>query len=235
MADYFDHYAQVNQLDYSGRRRLWAAFDETIGPWVPDDRTAKLLDVGCGAGLVLEWLHARGWQGAYGVDVDAGQVAFARSLGLPVEQTTDVPKWLADGPLLDFVLLKDVLEHVPDAEVRPLLDAIAARLKPGARVCLIVPNANGAFAARMRYDDPTHYRAYTEHSLAWSLRQSGFRVENLSGDDCWRPQTLLGAAQFAVRASFRAMRRLEAMAEFGANGLRIPLATNLIAVARVAG
>jgi SAM-dependent methyltransferase len=156
-------------------------------------------------------------------------------LGIRYEVLTAEALAVQEPASFDCVVCMELLEHVPDAEVRPLLDAIAARLKPGARVCLIVPNANGAFAARMRYDDPTHYRAYTEHSLAWSLRQSGFRVENLSGDDCWRPQTLLGAAQFAVRASFRAMRRLEAMAEFGANGLRIPLATNLIAVARVAG
>lgn len=231
MSSYFEHYAAVNRLEEAGRRSHWAHFDRSIARWLPERRDAPILDVGCGAGIALEWLRARGWTAARGVDVDPGQVAFARGLGLRVEHAEDVAAWLDGCGPAAFVLLKDVLEHVPDAGVEPLLAAIARRLAPGGVLYLVVPNASSSFAARMRYIDPTHHRCYTEPSLRWVLARAGLRLRAIRSDDVWVPSTPLQAAKMPVKAVFRAIRRLEALAEFGWDGARMPLSPNLVAIA----
>jgi len=235
MSGYFDHYAAVNRLDDRGRRAHWGHYDRSIGPWMPPDRDARILDVGCGAGLVLEWMRARGWRDARGVDVDPGQVSFARGLGLSVERADDVAAWIRALEPLDFVLLKDVLEHVPDDGVDALLRAIASRLGPSGTLLVVVPNANSSFAARMRHIDPTHHRLYSEHSLRWVLARAGLGTVSVSGDDVWVPTSAMQAMKIPVKAAFRALRRLEALAEFGWDALGMPLSPNMVAVARPAG
>lgn len=234
MSGYFEHYAAVNRLAEADRRAHWHHFDRSLSRWLPADRAARIVDVGCGAGLALEWMVSRGWSAARGVDVDPGQVAFARGLGLTVDLVDDVAAWIDALEPLDFVLLKDVLEHVPDAAVEPLLRSIARRLRPGGTLLVAVPNANASFAARMRYIDPTHHRSYTTESLRWTLARAGLRLETVRSDDVWMPSTLLQAAKMPVKAVFRALRRLEALAEFGADGAAMPLSPNMVAIARPA-
>ena len=233
MHNYFTNfYSIVNDLTAQGRRSHWRYLDKTLGCRLPALATDPLIaDIGCGAGIVMEWLNHRGFQRILGVDRDAGQVQFAQGLGLPVAQSDDVASWLKQQPNPDFVVLKDLLEHMKMEDVHKLLQAIASHLRPGGRIFISVPNANSSFAGRWRYNDATHLRSYTEHSIHWDLAAAGFRVLEIAGDDVWAVGSFLGHFQQAMKRCFRLWRRLEAMAEFGMEGLRLPLGLNLIIVA----
>jgi 2-polyprenyl-3-methyl-5-hydroxy-6-metoxy-1,4-benzoquinol methylase len=234
--DYFEHYQGVNDLSAAGRRSLWFHYRKLFAPLLPQDRGARILDFGCGAGLLVEWLvRDMGYRDVTGVDADAGQVAFARHIDLPVEHAEDATGWLARRGQFDAVILKDVLEHVPDGEDHALLLALNAALRAGGTLILTVPNANSAFAPRYRYIDPTHQRSYTEHTLAYALRQAGFEATHVGADDVWAPRSALGAARILVKLVARGFRRFEALGEFGPAGARLPLSLNLLAVARKLG
>jgi SAM-dependent methyltransferase len=229
---YFGHYARENDLSEQGRRRLWPAYSVLYLPLLPQRKDARILDLGCGAGLLLEWLRDReGYVNLYGVDSDRGQVAFATKLGLRVEQTTADPcAWLVAHQPFDAIVMKDVLEHLPPGVNEKVLVAVFQCLSPRGRLVLTVPNASAAFAARQRYNDPTHYRAYTEYSLTYELEAAGFSSIRVLGEDCWRPGSFRGALRLGVKVVVRAWRRFEAIAEYGQSGIHFPLSPNLLAL-----
>lgn len=232
--EYFEHhYALVNDLSPEGRRRTWFDLSRLYGRWLPADRTARILDLGCGAGVLLEWLRdARGYTNAVGVDVSPGQVDFAAKLGLRVIQRDDPIEWLATQEPFDCVLLIDVLEHLSDDAVHATLRAVLSSLRPGGRLIVRVPNANADFASRYRYIDATHQRSYTEVSLHSTLLASGFVDASIGGDDVWAVRSLPGVARLCLRALARLVRRCSAVGEFGPDGLRMPLSLNLLVTAR---
>lgn len=232
--EYFEHhYALVNDLSPEGRRRTWFDLDRLYGRWLPSDRAVRILDFGCGAGVLLEWLRdGRGYTSALGVDVSQGQVDFATRLGLHVVQRDDPLEWLETQEPFDLILLIDVLEHLSDDDAHATLRAVSTSLRPGGRLVIRVPNANASFASRYRYIDATHQRSYTEISLLSSLRAAGFEEVAIAGDDVWAVRSIAGLVRLFMRAISRFVRRCEAVGEFGPAGLRLPLSLNLLATAR---
>lgn len=228
---YFEHYARQNDLTQEGRRRLWPAYSIIYLRLLPERKDARILDFGCGAGLILEWLREAGYLNLWGVDLDGGQIAFARKLGLKVEQITDSCAWLGKNRPFDVILMKDVLEHLPPGEDERALSRVFQSLSEGGRLLVTVPNASASFAARQRYIDPAHYRAYTEYSLIYALEAAGFPSVRVFGEDYWRPGSLIGALRVGAKAIVRGWRRLEALAEYGRYGMHFPLSPNLLAIA----
>lgn len=229
--DYFEHYKRVNDLSEKGRRSHWKPFDKTLGRFLPRSREAVIVDVGCGAGILLEWLQEKGYRNASGIDLDRGQIGFCEELGLPAEQVVDSAKWLEDHRGIDFLILKDVLEHVPEEQVRILLLAAKRSLSVGGKIYISVPNALSSFATLWRYIDGTHLRSYSENVMRLELVRAGFHVQAVLDDDTWAVSSFSGIVRLVLRTLFRCFRRLEAVGEFGSEGLRTPLGLNLIVVA----
>lgn len=229
---YFEHYARLNDLSPDGRKRVWPDYDRMFSDLLPTDPAARILDVGCGAGLLLEWLKQKSYSNAIGIDADRGQVDFAKRLGLTVEFVNDASEWLLKENGFQLIVMSDVLEHIPRPQVNVLLKSIYAALRPAGTLFARVPNANSSFAARARYIDTTHERSYTELSLTAELAAAGFHHISVSGEPYAVRRSLRGAGRILLLRAFRAWRRLEAIAELGVPGLAIPLSLNLIAVCR---
>ena len=93
----------------------------------------RIVDVGCGAGLICEPLAQRGAQ-VVGVDAAAGNIAAARlhasAGGLRIDYRTGEPdRALQDHESFDVLLLLEVVEHVDDLKAF-VRDAVA-HLAPG--------------------------------------------------------------------------------------------------------
>ena len=93
----------------------------------------RILDVGCGAGLMCEPLASRGAQ-VVGIDAAAKNIAAARlhaaAGGLQVDYRVGEPQAaLRDGESFDVLLLLEVVEHVDD--VPAFVRGAAAHLAPG--------------------------------------------------------------------------------------------------------
>lgn len=144
--------------------------------WLPADRGAPVLDVGCGSGQFLHFLRGEGFTDLSGVDLDAKQVEIGQELGLNCH-CVDVFDHLADeSATFGLVAMLDILEHFTREELFPLLEAISARLRPGGRLIVSVPNAESPDANRAIYADITHEIAFTPTSLEEMLFCHGLKV-----------------------------------------------------------
>ena len=140
-----DLYREMRDDDYlaeeTGRRttanRLLDLVAEQVAPARP-----RLLDVGCGHGLLVDEARRRGWD-ARGLELSADAVAHARdALGLSVEE---VPlDALDEAGCYDAIVMADVLEHVDD--VPGALDRCRALLAPGGALCVATPDPSSRTA-----------------------------------------------------------------------------------------
>jgi hypothetical protein len=117
-------------------------------------------------------------------------VEAAVKLGLPV-QRAEMTTFLAEHPgSMDFVILRNVLEHFYKHEIVEILKLTRAALTAQGSVFIQVPNAETPFGARLRYADFCHEVAFTSSSLAQVLRVCGFdQVETgpiRPGSRSWR-------------------------------------------------
>ena len=239
--DYTRYYLKWHQNTPEHRASMVAMYQRILGPYLPQNRQARMLDVGCGMGFALSTLQSLGFQHLEGFDCDTGQVQACVQAGLnvtqvPVEET--LAHLRARAGVFDFVLSLDVLEHIPVNAVMEVVAAIAGTLRPGGVFLCTVPNANNLIAERWRYNDWTHHNSFTEHSLDFLLYNGGFQDIQIHPIEfqtkpprAWLP---VGAAKhWWLFRFFRLWRRLEMMAELGpAQGRAVPLSLNLLAVAR---
>lgn len=102
----------------------------------------RILDVGCGGGLVSEGMASLGAT-VTGIDASATSIAVARhhagESGLAIDYLCTVPEDLAgQGPVFDAVVAMEVVEHVADLDA--FIAAIAAMTRPSGVVLLATLN-----------------------------------------------------------------------------------------------
>jgi len=230
------------QTDYSRIYSTWHSyeaghidemkkhFQRYTGDTLPQDRKARILDVGCAMGFSLLWLKDLGYTAAEGIDRDEGMVRQCQGQHLAVTQVEHAEAWLAERPgQFELVTAFDLVEHLPPEEQLGLCRAIHTALAPGGRFVCTVPNASSSFASRWRYMCWTHRSSFTEHSLDYLLYNAGFRQISVAGLELMAPpRTLQGHLRRGILGAFRGLRRLEMIAEMGWKEARhIPLALNL--------
>jgi 2-polyprenyl-3-methyl-5-hydroxy-6-metoxy-1,4-benzoquinol methylase len=173
--DYSIHYARFHSDTEEHADWMTTWMKSQLVPYVPDDRTASILDIGCGYGFALRALRQLGFTRLKGLEVSPQQALRCKNAGFDVEVTGDTIKWLEDqGAQFSFVVLLDVLEHIPVALQIRFVRAIHNALLPGGTVLVTVPNANAILSSRWRYIDYTHFASFTEHSLYFVLKNGGF-------------------------------------------------------------
>ena len=146
-----------------------------------------VLDFGCGDGratfLVWEALRAAGlWCRVTGLDISADAIHWARertreladeSLQFSVGRMEDGLDRLNATPDQPFIVLREVIEHLPDDQIDQALQAIAAQC-PSATLCASVPSTNSPVANR-------HFRHYDVYGLRSTFERNGFACEPILG------------------------------------------------------
>jgi SAM-dependent methyltransferase len=126
-----------------------------------------------------------------------------------VEALPDAPSLAAEQESIDFILCQNVLEHIEDDV--SALQAMAAVLKPGGRLGLLVPAHPRLYGP---LDDAYgHERRYTKPVLRERLRRAGFEIDDLYafnalGIPGWWVQNRRGTAANISRGSLRAYEAL---------------------------
>jgi SAM-dependent methyltransferase len=123
----------------AGRRATARRLLELIGEHVPDGR---LLDVGCGPGLLLDEARSAGYD-VVGVELSREAALHARdALGLDVREVA--LEDFDDAGGFDVVVLADVIEHVDDPV--GAIARCADLLRPGGVLCVVTPDPSSATA-----------------------------------------------------------------------------------------
>ena len=135
----------------------------------------SVLEIGCGDGAFLTFLHQQGFTDVAGVDVSESQIRAAHRRGVTQARLGDNLDALKQhGSSLSLVVALDVIEHYTKADLLPLMRAVHAGLRPSGTLLVQTPNADGPFGARHRYADFTHEMAFTPTSMTQMLRSVGF-------------------------------------------------------------
>lgn len=145
-------------------------------------RRGRLLDVGCGRGLLPHLMRARGWE-AEGIELSDTAAEHARNvLGVPVHvgRLEQSPHPAAS---FDVVVFWHVLEHL--AQPRSALRRAHELLAPGGLIVVALPNYE-SLQARVggrgwfHLDVPRHYHHFGLEVLRHLLTDEGFEVELVS-------------------------------------------------------
>ena len=155
----------------------------------------RILDVGCGGGLLAEAMAAEGGR-VTGIDMVGPALAVAQKHALESGLTVDyclatAEEWARDhGGAYDVVTCMELVEHVPDPA--GLIRALAEMVRPGGDV--FFATVNRTWPARLlviwlseyvlrlvRRGTHTYHRFIQPQELAHWGEQAGLEVRNLAG------------------------------------------------------
>jgi 2-polyprenyl-3-methyl-5-hydroxy-6-metoxy-1,4-benzoquinol methylase len=159
-AEYAERYAELNRRHWWWRAREGYLL-RLLTALRPPDGKARILDVGCGDGQLLDRLLP--WGTAEGLESDRTTLTHAsarRKIHVgPFDET------FGTVGSFDFVLFLDVLEHLPEPVTA--LRRARALLAPGGKVVLSVPAFPSLWTS---HDDMNHHHLrLTKRSLrAWA-------------------------------------------------------------------
>ena len=145
----------------------------------------RVLDVGCGAGVVASEVARRCNAQVVAIDLDAERIAEARSRHLHpnVEYVVgDATSALPPGPF-DAVILSNVLEHI---EQRVNFLRLIVRNARPSRILIRVPTRERDWRVPLKQElgmewllDGDHKTEYTLESFAAEMQQANLRVQHI--------------------------------------------------------
>jgi 2-polyprenyl-3-methyl-5-hydroxy-6-metoxy-1,4-benzoquinol methylase len=194
-------------------QRFWHAEKERIirdhAAPAPGER---VLDVGCGSGVVADVLASLGAD-VTGIDSNPAAIAYARGAysrpNLRVEETT-VDDLALEPDSVDRIYCLELIEHLDEPQGADLLAGFRRALRPGGTLFLTTPNYRGTWPVletlmdRLRLAPPLaghqHVSRFTRRLLRRRLADAGFAVVRLG--------TFCTVAPFLSVLSWRAAERL---------------------------
>jgi 2-polyprenyl-3-methyl-5-hydroxy-6-metoxy-1,4-benzoquinol methylase len=204
------HYEAINPggLDRSVIEDYRAQLASLLLP----DKKARMVDLGCGKGFLVQFLLNEGYENVLGVDYSSEQVEFGKKSGLPVVQA-DALDFLKRNKDIDLIICTDLIEHFDKDEIVNLLTAMYNALAPGGSLLLRTINCASLFGAAHRYIDFTHESGFTERSLRQVLTACGFKRLTVTDSKVafhWRPKRLVRWSLFKLwRIALRMILALE--------------------------
>ncbi|MBT3811767.1 MAG: class I SAM-dependent methyltransferase [Gammaproteobacteria bacterium] len=157
----------------------------------------KVLDIGCGSGLMLNTLEKIGQ--TYGMDMSDDAINFSKEIFNGKVEKGLLPDQIPyEENFFDLITALDVIEHV-DRDIDSL-KAIRSRLVSGGKAVITVPAYMFLWSS---FDEMNgHKRRYTLTELNTKLVQAGFTVEKISYYN-----TLLFPVVFVVRMLNNVLKR----------------------------
>jgi SAM-dependent methyltransferase len=208
-------------------RSRFPSWQYYFGAHLPANKDARILDIGCGDGNFVYWLHSIGYKNAQGVDVSAQQIEAGKKLGIESLHCGDLYEFLEQQRDFDFIVARDVIEHFTRDDVFNIFLRVNEKLSSNGSFMIQVPCGEGLHYTSIFYGDYTHEMAYTSSSISQISINAGF-----SSSQCYpvgpAPLGLVSRIRY-VLWSFKAWKhRFWKMVETG-NGKGI-FTQNLIAV-----
>jgi SAM-dependent methyltransferase len=168
-----------------------------IDRYLTKDDQVKVLDIGCGSGLMLNALEEVGE--TFGMDMSDEAICFSKEIFNGRVEKGVLPDQLPyQDNFFDLITALDVIEHI-DNDIDSIR-ALRSLLVPGGKCILTVPAYMFLWSSHDEMNQ--HKRRYTLSKLNEKLVQAGFTVEKISYYN-----TLLFPVVFLVRMLNNVLRR----------------------------
>jgi SAM-dependent methyltransferase len=203
MHPYEDYYDPENLSvpDFISRR-----LDEIVAGFGAYRRVGRLLDIGFGAGSLLQAAARAGWI-ASGVEVSQTAAEHVKHLGFDIFRGELTEAQYPAG-YFDVVTASEVLEHAP--EPRPLMAEIARIVRSGGLFWATTPHAQGISAKTLGlkwsvFNPPEHLQLFSRGGIEALLTDAGFRCVHVATHGI-NPAELLSKLSGKANANDRADR-----------------------------
>jgi SAM-dependent methyltransferase len=157
---------------FVGKKKIVLDF---IDRYVPANDNHKILDIGCGSGLMLNALEQIG--DTYGMDMSDDAINFSKEIFSGTVKKGMLPDNIPyDEEYFSLVVALDVIEHVNDD--RASLTAIRSHIAEGGQAVISVPVCMFLWSEHDVING--HKRRYTLEELKGKLIDAGFTIEKIS-------------------------------------------------------
>lgn len=164
--------------------RYFYEFDINYSEFLPSNKEAFILDIGCGMGQFIRFLRKKGYTNVTGIDMGQEAVNYCKKNNIENIQKIDSINGFINDNInkFDLIILKSVIAHFKREDVILNLQLIRKALKEGGGIIVETFNMSvftGVFAL---YDDYTHKLGFNEESLYQVLYEAGFNDIKICGN-----------------------------------------------------
>lgn len=224
------HFLSLNSPTKRAFEHMVKAYATWYKKFLPSNRDARILDIGCGMGHFLYFLKCEGYRNFLGIDISKQQIDFVKENITDSAVVADVLDFLGKEHF-EVIVLNDILEHIPKNKLIEFLHMVSDSLENNGAVFIKVPNMSNPFGLKSRYITITHEVGFTEYSLVEVLKTIGF--QDILITPAYSPvlsaKSLLGRTGQAIIHRFLKLL-------FLMQGYRVPniMTANIIAIAKKA-
>jgi len=160
------------------------ALELNYSHWLPQDRNASILDLGCGDGRVLQFLSRKGYLNIHGVDRDSIALEMIGKLdGVTLECTEVNIEYLRHQcGQFNLIILKQMIYYVERSEVMSFMLALKDALTDDGLIVVEFFNAALLSSRLTELKDPFIRTAYTEHSMRRLFAATGLYELHIGGE-----------------------------------------------------
>jgi 2-polyprenyl-3-methyl-5-hydroxy-6-metoxy-1,4-benzoquinol methylase len=191
----------------------------------------RVLELGFGNGSFLGWARSKGAE-VYGIETNPALVTRANAVFGRSSAFGSLEDLTASLPALQFHLVAgfDVLEHVAQDSLVPLLAGLGKRLVDGGRIVVRFPNGDSPFGRVTQHGDPTHVNTIGSSKLRFAAGEAGLTVRALRAPQ--QPIRGVGLRRGLRRAALLSARSIaeRIIGQLYFSGQRIPLDPNYTAI-----
>ena len=108
--EYENKYHQIEQ-NYWWFVARWDIIKRLIKEY---QKEAKILEMGCSAGLLIKELHDSGFTDIHGIDISKDAIKIAKEKGIKNIEVSDAAKTKFKNKTFDVIIASDILEHIQD-------------------------------------------------------------------------------------------------------------------------
>ncbi len=160
------------------------ALELNYSMWLPQDRRAAILDLGCGDGRMLRFLSTKGYLNIHGVDRDPVALALAGKLAGVTTECAEVGlEYLRQQRgKFKLVILKQMIYYVERSEIMSFMLALKEVLADDGVIIVEFFNAALLSSRLTELKDPFIRTAYTEHSMRRIFCATGLHELHIGGE-----------------------------------------------------
>lgn len=164
--------------------KYFQEFDINYSRFLPANKKALILDIGCGMGQFIQYLKKKGYTNVIGIEIGQEAVDYCKKNNIGnIHKIDNINEFInSKVNKFDIIILKSVIAHFKREDVILNLQLIRNALKDGGIIIVETFNMSvftGVFAL---YDDYTHKLGFNEESLYQVLYESGFNDIKIYGN-----------------------------------------------------
>lgn len=141
-----------------------AMLQGVVAPYLPQDRTSRIVDLGCGYGAFLLMLSELGYSNLRGVDISPEQVKLAHELGANMVELGTLDDVLDAEHNVSLMTMFDVIEHLTRGEAINVLKKAHNSLVEGGLIIMRTPNIDAHLGSVLSFGDLTHEMHLNKYS-----------------------------------------------------------------------